>query len=146
LYQIYPDFFSTASVNDAIDMPFSPAKAICAGIAILLAAAKGATTTYDGLVDLLESIEHFLGRLDIYTRISPTPAMNEIMVKIMELFSTFALATNELTQGRSIKFVREGFGEKEVETVLERLDRLMHDEARTLQLRLSGSSTVSSRT
>jgi len=57
--------------------------------------------SYDATVDLLESIEHFLKRLDIYTKIPPTSAMNEILVKIMvELVSTLALATAELKQGR----------------------------------------------
>ena len=57
--------------------------------------------SYDATVDLLESIEHFLGRLDIYTKIPPTPAMDEILVKIMvELVSILALATAELKQGR----------------------------------------------
>jgi len=113
-------------------LSFPPAKAIYAGLAILLAAAKGVTAGYDALVDFLESIEHFLSRLNIYTEISPTPAMDEIMDKILvELFSTFALATKELKQGRSIKFIKKGFGEKEVEAVLERLDRLTHDEAQS---------------
>ena len=57
--------------------------------------------SYGALLDLLESIAHFLGRLDIYTKIPPTPAMDEIVVKIMvELVSTLALATKELKQGR----------------------------------------------
>ena len=54
------------------------------------------------LIDLLESIEHFLNRLDIYTRIPPTPAMDEIVVKILvELISTFGLVTEDLKQRRS---------------------------------------------
>ena len=58
--------------------------------------------SYDGLVDLLEAIEHFLKRLDIYTELPPTPTMDELVVKIMvELLSTLALATKELKQGRS---------------------------------------------
>jgi len=65
-------------------------------------AAKGVDASYSALVDLLESIEHFLKRLSIYTNISPTPAMDEIVVKIMvELLSTLALATKEVKQGRS---------------------------------------------
>ncbi len=36
-----------------------------------------------------------------------------------------------VTQHNAVKFVKKGFGEKEVEAVLERLDRLTHDEART---------------
>jgi len=69
-------------------------------------AAKGVTASYNALVELLESVEHFLSRLDIYTRIPSTPAMDEIVVKIMmELFSTFALATKELKRGRSSESV-----------------------------------------
>ena len=64
-------------------------------------AARGATASYDALVDMLESIERFLRRLDIYTRITPTPAMGEIVVKIIvEMLSTLGLATRELKQGR----------------------------------------------
>ena len=58
----------------------------------------------DALVDLLESIEHFLNRLNIYTRIPPTPAMDEMVAKILvELISTLALVTEELKQRRSSK-------------------------------------------
>jgi hypothetical protein len=64
-------------------------------------AAKGLNNSYDALLDLLESIEHLLNPLNIYTQIPPTPAMDEMMVKIMvELLSTLALTTKELKQGR----------------------------------------------
>jgi hypothetical protein len=57
-------------------------------------------------VDLLESIEHFLTRLDIYTKVPPTPAMTEIVVKILvELLSTLALVTKHIRQGRSSEFI-----------------------------------------
>jgi len=69
-------------------------------------AAKGVIASYDAFIDLLESIEHFLNRLDIYTRIPPTPTMDEMVIKIMvELLSTLALATKELKQGRSSKSI-----------------------------------------
>jgi hypothetical protein len=62
--------------------------------------------SYDALVDLLESIEHFLKRLDIYTRIPATAAMDEIVIKIMvELLTTLALATKEVKQGKSSESV-----------------------------------------
>ena len=64
-------------------------------------ASQGVISSFDALVELLESIERFLSRLDIYTRITPTPSINEIVVKILaELLSTFALVTKELKQGR----------------------------------------------
>ena len=60
--------------------------------------------SYDTLADLLESIEHFLMRLDIYTHIPHTPALDEMLVKIIvELLSTLALVTKELKQGRTSK-------------------------------------------
>ena len=63
---------------------------------------RGIISNCDALIDLLESIEHFLNRLDIYTRIPPTPAMDEIVVKILvELISTLGLVTEELKQRRS---------------------------------------------
>jgi len=53
------------------------------------------------VVDLLESIEHFLKRLDIYTKLPPTPAMAEILVKIMvELLSTLGVVTKQMAQKR----------------------------------------------
>jgi hypothetical protein len=62
---------------------------------------KGVSDDLDALVDLLESIEHFLKRLDIYTKVPPTPAMTEIVVKIMmELLSTLTLVTKHVKQGR----------------------------------------------
>jgi len=119
------------SFADAFCQSFPPAKAIYAGLAILLGAAKGVLSSWDTLVELLESIEHFLNPLEIYTRIPRTLAMDEVIVKIMvELFSTLSLATRELKQGRSIKIVKKVFGEKGVEAALQRLNRLTQDEVR----------------
>ena len=62
---------------------------------------KGVIDGYDALVDLLESIENFLNRLDIYTKIPPTVAMTEMVVKILvELLSALALVTKEIKQGK----------------------------------------------
>ena len=64
-------------------------------------AVKGTIDSYNALVDLLESIEHFLSRLGIYTEIPPTDAMNEVVVKILvELLSILALATKQIKEGK----------------------------------------------
>ena len=64
-------------------------------------ATKGVLDDYDTLADLLESVEHFLNRLDIYTKIPPTVGMTEMIVKILvELLSILALATKQLQQGK----------------------------------------------
>ncbi len=67
----------------------------------LCQAIKDVRDSYDALVELLESIEHFLYRLDIYTKITPTVAMTEMLVKILvELLSTLAMATKQVRQGK----------------------------------------------
>jgi hypothetical protein len=68
--------------------------------------AKGVISTWDAVLELLESIEHFLNRLDIYMCIPRTPAMDQMVAKIMvELLSMLALATRDLKQGRSSESV-----------------------------------------
>jgi hypothetical protein len=70
---------------------------------------KGVSADFDALVDLLESIDHFLKRLDIYTKVPPTPAMTEIIVKVMaELLSIFALATKQIRLGRPSEYIFAG--------------------------------------
>ena len=67
---------------------------------------EGVTSDLKSAIELLESIESFLNRLDIYTKVPPTPAMTEIISKIMvELLSTLALATKQIRQGQPSKFV-----------------------------------------
>jgi hypothetical protein len=63
--------------------------------------AKYVRASYDALVDIFECIENFIVRLKIYTEIPSTPAMSEMVIKIMvELLSVLALATKQINQGR----------------------------------------------
>ena len=67
---------------------------------------KGCIDDYDTLIDLFESIEHFLNRLEIYTKIDPSTdamtEMSEMIVKLLvELLSTLALATKQIKEGKS---------------------------------------------
>ena len=72
----------------------------------VLQAVKDVSASYDALVDLFASFENFLGRLSIYTGISPTPALTNVLVKIIvELLSTLALATKQVKQGRFSKYI-----------------------------------------
>ena len=64
-------------------------------------AIKDISASYDALVDLFESFEAFLRRLDIYTKIPSTTAMTQIIVKILiELLSTISFAIQQAKQGR----------------------------------------------
>ncbi|KAI9455694.1 hypothetical protein BJY52DRAFT_1279232 [Lactarius psammicola] len=112
-------------------VPFEPAKAIFAGVDVLIAAASGVSSSYDALVDLFECLGNFLKRLRIYTDLPLTPSMTEIGVKIMvELLSVPALSTKQIKQGRFRKFAKKLLGETEIEGVLRRLDRLTKEEGR----------------
>ncbi|KAH9018545.1 hypothetical protein EDB84DRAFT_1679286 [Lactarius hengduanensis] len=82
-------------------VPFGPAKAIFAGVDVLIAAASDVSSSYDALVDLFECLGNFLKRLRIYTDLPLTHSMTDIGVKIMvELLSVLALATKQIKQGR----------------------------------------------
>ena len=57
--------------------------------------------SYDALVDLFVSFENFLSRLSIYAEIPLTPALTNVLVKIVvEFIYTLALATKQVKQGR----------------------------------------------
>ncbi|KAN0107572.1 hypothetical protein V8E52_009987, partial [Russula decolorans] len=112
-------------------VPFPPANALFAGIDALLVAASGVTSSYDTLLELFECLGSFLKRLEIYTTVPPNTTMTEVIVKIMlELLSVLALASKQMKEGRFKKFTKKLLGESEIETVLQRLDRLTLDEAR----------------
>ncbi|KAH9981709.1 hypothetical protein BJV74DRAFT_989335, partial [Russula compacta] len=111
-------------------VPFPPAKAIFVGIDVLLAASSGVSSSYNALLDLFECLASFSKRLEVYLKIPPTPEMTDIIVKIMvELLSVLALATKQIKQGRFKKFAKKLLGDSEIESVLDRLDRLTQDEA-----------------
>jgi hypothetical protein len=83
-----------------------------------------------GLVNRIESITSFLRRLDIYIKIPPTAAMTEIVVKILvELLSTLAFAVKQTRE--KIVAGDEVVARDEVEALLQRIDQLTQDEART---------------
>ena len=72
-------------------------------------AIKDVSASYDALVDLLESMERFLSRLDIYIKLplaTPTPAMGETIVNIMvELLTAIALVTKQIKQKQPCEYV-----------------------------------------
>lgn len=68
-------------------------------------AAKDVSTCYPGLIDLFESIEHIINRLDIYTRVPSAGTMTDVILKIIvELISTLALVTKQIKQKRPSKY------------------------------------------
>ena len=112
--------------------------------------------SYDTLVDIFECIQNFLCRLRVYTEVPHTRAMTETVIKIMvELLGVLALATKKINRGRlskyfvsfliashvlslrAEKFAKRLLGEKDIESVLQRLDRLTLEESK-----MTGAQTL----
>ena len=69
--------------------------------AYILQAARDVRQSQEALIDIFERIENFFRRLEVYTEVSPTPEMMDMMVKIMvEILSILGIATKEIKQGR----------------------------------------------
>ncbi|KAI9435438.1 hypothetical protein H4582DRAFT_2059367 [Lactarius indigo] len=91
----------SATLGEGVGVSLSPAKAVFAGIAVLLAATKDSRASHDVLVHLFQHIEFFLKRLGVETLISPTKDMIEIYMKIVaEVLSILSTATKEMQQNR----------------------------------------------
>ena len=102
--------------------------------------------SYDALGDLFECVANLLRRLHTYTEkmIPPFPEISDIMMKIMiEVVNVVALATEQIKNGRfsepstthhsslahrgTEKFAKRLLGERNVEAILRRLDRLTQE-------------------
>ncbi|KAH9169628.1 hypothetical protein EDB89DRAFT_1908398 [Lactarius sanguifluus] len=110
---------------------FSPAKVIFAGAGVLLLAAKEVEASQDVIVDIFERIENFFRRLEVYTEVPPTPAMADMMVKIMvEVLDILGTATKEMKQSRARKFLKMVVGIRKLDDGLKKLDKMTNEEAR----------------
>jgi len=124
-------FSTNAVLGHSVSLVIPPAKAVLSCIGILLSTAKYVRESYDALAEVFECIENFLRRLRIYSEIPPTTTMTEMVIKIMiELISVLALATKQINQGRFKKYAKKFLGEKDIESVLDRLDRLTLEESK----------------
>ncbi|KAI9429172.1 hypothetical protein H4582DRAFT_2032752 [Lactarius indigo] len=124
-------FTFSAALGEGVGLTFAPAKVIFAGVGVLLTAAKDAIANYDTLASLFEHMQGFLQRLGVYSGVPLTPAMMEVLGKIMaEVLSIFALVTKEMKQSRFKKYLKRLAGWTDVENALKRLDMLTQEEMR----------------
>ena len=64
-------------------------------------AAKDTSTGQEKIIDIFNRIEHFFRRLEIYTFLTPTAAMTDMIVEIMvEVLTILAIVTTEVKRGR----------------------------------------------
>jgi len=121
----------SATLGQGIGLVFSRANAIFAGAGVLLLAAKDVEASQDLLIDIFERIENFFRRLEIYTHVPPTPAMTEMMVKIMvEVLDILGTATKEMKQSRFKTSLQKVGGITKLEGGLKKLDKMTNEEAR----------------
>jgi len=74
---------------------------VCHCNASISQAAKDARASQDTLIDIFERIEMFFRRLEIYTEVSPTSEMMDIVIRIMaEVLSILGIAMKEIKRGR----------------------------------------------
>jgi predicted XRE-type DNA-binding protein len=110
-------------------------------------AAKEVEASQDLLIDVFERIENFFRRLEVYTTVPPTPAMTDMMVKIMvEVLDILGTATKEMKQSRASelilvlrsleahvcleKFLKKIAGITKLEDGLKKLDKMTNEEVR----------------
>ncbi|KAF8487241.1 hypothetical protein DFH94DRAFT_704310 [Russula ochroleuca] len=66
--------------------------------------AKDVSSSQVKLIELFNYIEHFFLRLEIYTSITPTSSMMDIIIEIMaEVLTILAIATKDAKRGRLSK-------------------------------------------
>ncbi|KAH9169883.1 hypothetical protein EDB89DRAFT_2192984, partial [Lactarius sanguifluus] len=92
----------SVTLGEGVGLAFSPANVIFAGVGALLLAAKDVYASQDLLIDIFERIQNFFRRLEIYTKVTPTPAMTDMMANIMvEVLDILVIATKEMKQSRA---------------------------------------------
>jgi hypothetical protein len=65
------------------------------------------------VLDIFERIENFFRRLEVYTTVQPTPAMTDMMVKIMvEVLDILGTATKEMKLCRASEFIIFGLSSR----------------------------------
>ena len=70
-------------------------------------AAKDASACQDKLIDIFKRIGHFFQQLNIYTTITPTAGMTDIIVEIIvEVINILAIATKEVKMDDSVSRCR----------------------------------------
>ncbi|KAH8995230.1 hypothetical protein EDB86DRAFT_1183432 [Lactarius hatsudake] len=120
----------SGALGDGVSLLFPPAKVIFTGVGVLLVAAKDVRASHSAIIDLFERIESFFKRLEVYTEISLTTGMVEVLVKIViELLSILSTATKEVKRRRAKLFFRKLLGRTDIKDALNRLDVLIQEES-----------------
>ncbi|KAH9047945.1 ankyrin repeat-containing domain protein [Lactarius deliciosus] len=128
----------SATLGEGAGSIFPPTKIIFSGIGILLVVAKNTATSLGVLIELFDRIQSFFGRLKTYTEVPPTPAVKDVLAKIMaEVLSILAIATRQMKERRSKTFIKKLAGMNGIEDALQRFDKLEQGELLTVVAQVS---------
>ncbi|KAI0272945.1 hypothetical protein BGY98DRAFT_1099667 [Russula aff. rugulosa BPL654] len=129
--------FSLA-LEKGVGLDISLAKPILAGVGVLILAARDIRAGYGIISGVFESIVQFFRRLELYSEVSPTNEMKNIIAKMLvEVLSILAIATEmmEIKRSRMKKWLMKLIGKKligkpHIKGALGSLDKLTREEAR----------------
>ncbi|KAI0281979.1 hypothetical protein BGY98DRAFT_1174803, partial [Russula aff. rugulosa BPL654] len=100
------------------------ASVIFAGIGVLLTSAKDVRASQDTVLDILERIEMFFRRLEVYTEVERLGNDGYDGSDNVEVLSILGIATKEIKQGRTRKYMKRLIGRTDMEDAFKRLDKL----------------------
>ncbi|KAI0286627.1 hypothetical protein BGY98DRAFT_1172981, partial [Russula aff. rugulosa BPL654] len=125
------------TLGEGVSSVFSPAKVIFIAFRVLLSTAKDVRADQEALSEMFERIEAFFRRLDIYTEVAPNQEMVDTITAIMvEVLNFIGIATKEIKEGRTKKYLTKLIGNNDIEDSLKRLDRRTQEEGRMTSAQL----------
>ncbi|KAJ3486258.1 hypothetical protein NLG97_g6655 [Lecanicillium saksenae] len=131
-------------VAGAAEEGFPPAQNVFSAVVYLIKAAKDTSAMYDGIIELLEQLQDFTTRLDIYVQRKLSPPLKEKLTKIMAtLFQVLVISTQEVRRGRFKAYFKRLFGKgSPVKEALETLQALTTGEEKLVLAETYGSVSM----
>ncbi|KAJ5093886.1 hypothetical protein N7456_009747 [Penicillium angulare] len=125
---------------------FAPSSVVFGAVTYLIDAAKGVSSSYDAIEELMKSLKEFTVRLKIYSQERISEDMSERLIDVLvTLMEIFALSTREMRRGRLRKFGRNVLlgNDDAISAAVAKLDKLTQVEGRLVQ---AETLTVSKKT
>ncbi|KKK20439.1 hypothetical protein ARAM_002899 [Aspergillus rambellii] len=113
-------------------MVFPPSSLVFGAVTYLMGAAKGVSSSYDAIQDLMGSLKDFTIRLKTYSQEAISEDLsNKLSDVLVTLIEIFALATKTIRRGRLLKFTRNILlgNDDAIQAAMGKLDKLTRVEA-----------------
>ncbi|KAJ5574110.1 uncharacterized protein N7459_008537 [Penicillium hispanicum] len=113
-------------------MAFPPSSLVFGAVTYLMNAAKGVSSSYDAIQELMGSLKDFTIRLKIYSQEQISTELGEKLSDVLStLIEIFALSTKAIRRGRLLKFTRNVLlgSSDAIQAAVGKLDKLTRVEA-----------------